>query len=266
MIINKNGCKIVPFPKERNVVLNVSKEAARKHNVYGFGEIDVTQSRKYINEIKEKTGEELSFTAFIVFCVAKAVDDYKEVHAIKVRKKLYIFDEVDCSTIIERELPNGKNIIRTLVIRNVNKKTYKQINDEIRSAQKAIIHGVLLGGSKEARKVSIFEKLPGIIRRFIWFKMRHDPWFKKNMAGTVNVSAVGMFGTKGGWALAPTLWPVNITVGGIVKRPGVVGDKIEIREYLCITLSVDHDVIDGGVAARFAGRLVNLIESCYGLV
>lgn len=41
--------------------------------------------------------------------------------------------------------------------------------------------------------------------------------------------------------------------------------RIEIREYLSLTLSFNHDVIDGAPAARFAQRLKELIESAYGL-
>ena len=41
--------------------------------------------------------------------------------------------------------------------------------------------------------------------------------------------------------------------------------RIEPRERLSLTLVFDHDVIDGAPAARFARRLVELIESGYGL-
>ena len=41
--------------------------------------------------------------------------------------------------------------------------------------------------------------------------------------------------------------------------------RIAIRDYLCMTLSFDHRITDGGPAARFANRLKDLIESGYGL-
>lgn len=45
----------------------------------------------------------------------------------------------------------------------------------------------------------------------------------------------------------------------------VVDGQIAIPEYLSLTISVDHDIIDGAPAARFAQRLKDLIESGYGL-
>jgi pyruvate/2-oxoglutarate dehydrogenase complex dihydrolipoamide acyltransferase (E2) component len=54
-------------------------------------------------------------------------------------------------------------------------------------------------------------------------------------------------------------------VGGIGVKPGVVDGHIAIREYLSLTISLNHDLIDGAPAARFTERLKDLIESGYGL-
>jgi pyruvate/2-oxoglutarate dehydrogenase complex dihydrolipoamide acyltransferase (E2) component len=40
---------------------------------------------------------------------------------------------------------------------------------------------------------------------------------------------------------------------------------IAIRDYLSLTISFDHETIDGALAARFTERLKELIESGYGL-
>jgi pyruvate/2-oxoglutarate dehydrogenase complex dihydrolipoamide acyltransferase (E2) component len=50
------------------------------------------------------------------------------------------------------------------------------------------------------------------------------------------------------------------------EKPGVVDGQIAIREYLSLTVSLDHDVIDGAPAARFVTRLKELIESGFGLL
>ena len=86
------------------------------------------------------------------------------------------------------------------------------------------------------------------------------------MAGTVGITAVGMFG-KGhsGWGIAPTTHSLGLVVGSIAWKPAVVEGRIEPREILNLTVVFDHDVIDGAPAARFARRLVELIESGYGL-
>jgi len=45
-----------------------------------------------------------------------------------------------------------------------------------------------------------------------------------------------------------------------------VDGQITIREYLSLTVSFDHNMIDGAQAARFTERLKELIESGYGLM
>ncbi len=53
----------------------------------------------------------------------------------------------------------------------------------------------------------------------------------------------------------------------VAERPAFAPDGgIERREYLSLTVSVDHDVVDGAPAARFIQRLNELIECGYGPV
>ena len=61
------------------------------------------------------------------------------------------------------------------------------------------------------------------------------------------------------------LYTLNITLGGIATKPGIVDGRVEPREYLQVTLSFDHDIVDGAPAARFAERLKGLIEAGTGL-
>ena len=46
----------------------------------------------------------------------------------------------------------------------------------------------------------------------------------------------------------------------------LVDGQIEAHDILSLTLSFDHDIIDGAPATRFSQRLKDLIESGYGLV
>jgi len=45
----------------------------------------------------------------------------------------------------------------------------------------------------------------------------------------------------------------------------MVGGSVKPREYLHVTLSFDHDIVDGAPAARFAARLRGLVEGAHGL-
>ena len=50
-------------------------------------------------------------------------------------------------------------------------------------------------------------------------------------------------------------------VGSIAKRPVLGDDALEEREHLCLTLSFNHDIIDGPPAARFTGCFAERLAS-----
>jgi len=83
--------------------------------------------------------------------------------------------------------------------------------------------------------------------------------------GTVMITSVGMMGKINGWVIPVGVHPLCFAIGSIVKKPGIVNDKIEVREYLYVTVLVDHDIIDGAPAVRALAKLTKLVESGYGL-
>jgi pyruvate/2-oxoglutarate dehydrogenase complex dihydrolipoamide acyltransferase (E2) component len=251
--------KVIPFPKIRRSAAAAYRSVHHKPMIHGLIEVDVTKARAGLREHQVKTGESLSFTAFLIACLAKAVDEHKAVQAYrKGRNQLILFEEVDVYTPIERDVAGQKQIM-PYIVRAANRKTFLEIHHEIRAAQVQDVEKVL----KRLQFLPTF-----LFRPFFWVFSwigRTYPWvWKKNM-GTVGISAVGMFGKGAGWGIpppTPTLW---ITEGGIGEKPGVVGGQIAIRDYLSLTISFDHDIIDGAPAARFIQRLKELIESGYGL-
>jgi pyruvate/2-oxoglutarate dehydrogenase complex dihydrolipoamide acyltransferase (E2) component len=54
-------------------------------------------------------------------------------------------------------------------------------------------------------------------------------------------------------------------VGGIATRPRYTDGVLVRRDILSLTLSFDHAMVDGAVAARFAERFRSLIETGHGL-
>jgi pyruvate/2-oxoglutarate dehydrogenase complex dihydrolipoamide acyltransferase (E2) component len=53
---------------------------------------------------------------------------------------------------------------------------------------------------------------------------------------------------------------LGLVVGGISSRPRVVDGRIEMRDVLDLTITIDHNVVDGAPAARFGAELRRLIE------
>ena len=80
--------------------------------------------------------------------------------------------------------------------------------------------------------------------------------------GTITVSNLGSYGIEQFCAIVNPPQAAILAVGAIVKKPVVnERDEIEIGHRMSITLSGDHRVVDGAVAAEYMAALRKLLES-----
>ncbi len=257
------------FPRFRNPTIDTMVWGRQRHHVPILLEIDVTVARSAIHRQKAKTGQSISFTGWIVKCLAQAVSQHKYVHALRQgQRQLVIFDDVDVTVIIERAIA-GETLPMPYIVRKANEKTVADIHAEIRAAQKSPIETgtVQVGTTQTAWMTQIFTMLPQCLRNlFFWQPLFRNPFLLKRTMGTISVTAVSMFGGSGlSWGIPIGIHPLLIAVGGIAKRPGVIHEEIVIREYVGLTVLFDHDVTDGAPVARFIRCLRELMESGYGL-
>jgi len=255
--MSNRGYTAEPFTLERQVIADIVQAAGRKRMIHGLIEADVTRPRERLREMKERTGEAFSFTGFLIYCCARAVDADKHIQAYRDwRNRLIIFDDVDVFTPIERSV-EGRNIVIPIVIKAANRKSIQEIHEEIRQAQASTGGRAALG-----KGIGV---IPAFIRRLAFRILDGAPHLMRQIGGTVVVTSVGMFGRGAGWGIPIISQPVGITVGGIVSRPSLAGGRLENREYLCLTVSLDHEIVDGAPAARFVERFKELVESGSGL-
>jgi len=257
---------VVDLTPGRRIWLNTLELSWTAHSIYGLLEVDVTVARKHIAVHKERTGESLSFTAFLAFCLAHAVEEHKEVQAcLKGRRQILLFDDVDIGLMVEHKA-GGKGALMGHVIQGANRKTYREIHDEIRAVQSAPVPSSRGMPSWFRSAMLLPWPLSRLTMALLRANRRRDPMSFVSMGGTVAITSVGMFGgSHSGWGLTPTPQSLGLVVGGIAWKPAVVEGRIEPREILNLTVMFDHDVVDGAPATRFTRRLVELIESGYGL-
>lgn len=250
----------------------------KRHHIPILAEIDVTAARAAIEKRRADTGEGLSFTGWVIKCLAQAASEHKRVHALRRgRHKLLVFDDVDVNIVVQRRLEGTdppEYLPMPYVIRRANEKTVEAIHTEIRGAQaKGLAPGEqtidLAEKMPSPRTIRVFARMPFFFRRAVyWNRLFHDPFRVKRTMGTVSVTSVGMFGKVGtglNWGVPIEFHPLTVALGSIARKPGFVADRIEAREFLGMTVVFDHDVVDGAPVAMFLQRLRELMESGYGL-
>jgi pyruvate/2-oxoglutarate dehydrogenase complex dihydrolipoamide acyltransferase (E2) component len=194
---NNADYQVVPYPKMRRLEAATLRSAQRTPMMHGLIEVDVTRARAFLREYQAKTGERLSFTAFLATCLAKAVEEHKAVQASrKGSKHLILFEEVDVYTPIERNVAGLKQITG-YTIRAANRKTFREIHHEIRAAQMQDVAQAL-------QRYQVFQFLPTVLLRFLLWVSRRYPQLLKKYAGTVGLTAVACLGrVPDGGSLSP---------------------------------------------------------------
>jgi len=253
--------KLSPMAK---VIDDYTTEAKKKNTINAFGSADITMPRRILREHKEKTGESISFTAFLIACYARVLEKHKYPMntLIKNRKYYYIFDEVDVQTNTERVIDGVKKPVN-LTIRNAHLKTLREIHTEIRQGQKKKVE--LTTGNRGGKAlIKYIPKLPRFIRKFIIHKTFTNPLLKKKLLGTVGLTAAGMMAkdtNELGWAVYMTPHSCSLGIGSMAKEYKLDKDgKVIERESLAVTLAFDHAVIDGGPAARFLQDIYYMVR------
>ena len=257
--MKKEGYRTESFPVTRRSALDAGRLGRHKHIVHALIEVDVSVARQVIGDHLRRTGEKLSLTAYVVYCLGRAISSNPHLHAyLNWRRRLVVFDHVNVLVLIETDA-DGVRVPMPHVLRRVDQRDYRDLNDELRLVQAdprsspgwEYLHRLL--------------RLPGIVRRvFAWIVTKVPQSFRAH-SSSVLVTAVGMFGEGAGWGIPKPSLTLTVTLGGIAERPGLFDGQIRAREYMSVTISIDHDVVDGAPAARFVRQFRRLLEEGSGL-
>lgn len=245
-----------PYPKLRNFVLDVMAEGRRKNTINLLLEAEVAPMQRHLARYSEETSDRISLTTYIAKSLACAIDEDRSMHAYRHGKsKLVVFDEIDLSVMVERDIGGGTLPV-AYIVRTANRKSIGDINKELQAAKIAPLgeHGPMSALEKR------FFELPSPLRKIIWFFIRRDPYLFKQLAGTVGITSMGMH-TCGPTVLIPiTPMTLTLSIGSISKRLVLENGCPVEREIIQMNLGADHDIIDGAPLMRFADRFRKTLE------
>uniref|UniRef100_UPI00046F1794 2-oxo acid dehydrogenase subunit E2 n=1 Tax=Komagataeibacter kakiaceti TaxID=943261 RepID=UPI00046F1794 len=84
--------------------------------------------------------------------------------------------------------------------------------------------------------------------------------------GTFSISNMGMYGVKSFSAIINPPQAAILAIAAAERRPVVRDDGIAIATVLTVTLSVDHRVVDGALAAEWVSAFRAVVENPMSLV
>jgi len=183
-------------------------------------------ARAHLNELAQKRGEgKISMTALLVRIVAWALERNRYLNASLIDGKIHLWNDVNIG--VATAIKNG---LIVPVVRGANRQSLSQIAAALQDLTTRAREGKL-----------------------VLQDVQH---------GTFTISNLGMYGIKQFRAIINPPESAILAVGAVVRKPVVIGEheEVAVRPMMSITLSADHRVIDGVVAARFLQDLAQAIE------
>ncbi|GAA3734369.1 pyruvate dehydrogenase complex dihydrolipoamide acetyltransferase [Leifsonia bigeumensis] len=177
--------------------------------------------RKAVNE---NISTKISVNDFVVKAVAAAFRDVPDANAIWTDEGTRRFDDVDIAIAVAIE--GG---LVTPVVRGVNRRSLGDVSESIRELAERGRAG----------------------------RLRQD----EIEGGSFSVSNLGMYGTQEFSAIINPPHSGILAVGAARKMPIVVDDELQIGTVMTVTLSADHRVLDGALAAQWLAAFVARIEN-----
>ncbi|NKY56725.1 dihydrolipoamide acetyltransferase family protein [Nocardia flavorosea] len=119
--------------------------------------------------------------------------------------------------------------------------------------------GLLVPNIKDAQTLSLRE----LCREIGWLAQTARDGragLSELRGGTFTISNIGVFGVESGTPLVNPGEAAILCVGAVNSRPWVFRGELAVRSVVTLTLSFDHRMIDGELAARFLATVAGALE------
>lgn len=229
------GDEIMDMDRMRKLIADhmVMSKHVSPH-VTSFVEADVTNlvqwRDKAKKEFEKREGEKLTFTPLFIEAVAKAIKDFPMINVSVDQTGTKIIKRKNINIGMAAALPSGNLIVP--VIKNADEKNLLGITKAVND----------LANRARANKLA-----PDEIQ-----------------GGTFTLTNVGNFGNVMGTPIINQPQVAILAVGSIKKKPAVIetpqGDMIGIRQFMFLSLSYDHRVVDGSLGGSFVRRVADYLE------
>jgi pyruvate/2-oxoglutarate dehydrogenase complex dihydrolipoamide acyltransferase (E2) component len=257
---------ILNYPSNRQFIFDIGRLGSQKHYVRGLVEVDVTEALRRIKELRAP-GRKLTLFSWLVKVAAETVVQHPPINGVRLAgNRILVYDDVDVSLTIEKVI-NGVAVPLPLTVRKANLKSAFEINDEIQAAKDQAVDdegNYVLGQKQDTFFMKLAAALPQWIRLIYWRKVILGERMQSIM-GSMMITSVGMVGSINGWIMPTGIHPVLLAMGSINKKEVLRDGEVQKRDILHLTISVDHDIVDGIPAAMFCDDLVKRLESAEGL-
>jgi pyruvate/2-oxoglutarate dehydrogenase complex dihydrolipoamide acyltransferase (E2) component len=259
--------QILRLTFERQLAIHAFAAMPATHLMVALLELDVTVAIAAI-DAQRRQGKRLSLFSYMVHAIAAAISEHPDLNLVCHGRRLARFEDVDVSVPVEVSTPAG-HFPRQVVLRCAHRRTAGELYADLEAARGRFEKQGAVGAEDKwyRRTMGLLRWVPGFVRTGLLRLFMRSAFRIKRSAGTTLVTSVGKFAAIPGFAFSFTTGPraAAFAVGGVVEKPWLHDGQMQPRSVLSLSVMVNHDLVDGAPAARFARRLKDIIESAEGL-
>ncbi len=227
---------VVPFPSivpgqeiplssmRKTIARRLAESKFSAPHFYVTVDIDMGAAVALREQLLNGENVKVSFNDLVLKACAKALSRFPMVNASWGGDKITTHREVHLGVAVS--IPDG---LITPVVRHTDRKSVLEISREVKD---------LAGRAREK-------------------KLRPEEF----MGSTFTVSNLGMFEVSEFTAIINPPEAAILAVGSVSKVPVVVDNEVAIGHRMKLTLSSDHRVVDGALAAQFLQEVRRLLEN-----
>ncbi len=229
--------------------------------IFGSVEIDVTDLEKYISQ-KRKEGIKITLTHIITLIIGRAFrNEVPEMNAFIRRGKVIQRKNIDA--MVSVLMADGQ--MGSVRVENTDVLTLGELSgllgNKINESRKGFENQTMQNKNMLARIPWPFRAWFFQIYKMITINLGLSIPFtgiNSNSFGSYVISNIGSLGLDQGYgALLPSSnVSLVLILGGVSKKPVVIGDQIVARRILSLSVTIDHRVVD----ASHGGRLFRFIK------
>ncbi|HLR54557.1 MAG TPA: dihydrolipoamide acetyltransferase family protein [Pseudogracilibacillus sp.] len=224
----KPGDKEIPLTGVRKVIAdNMVRSSNEIPHAWMTVEVDVTDLVRYRDKIKdsfkEREGFSITYFAFFVEAVTRALKEYPQLNCVWKEDKIVQRNDVNMSIAVAKD-----EELFVPVIKNAEEKS-------IQGIAKSINHLAMNARVGHLKP----EDMTG---------------------GTFTLNNTGTFGSVSSMGIINHPQVAILQVESIVKRPVIINDMFAARDIVNLSLSLDHRVLDGLICGRFLTRVKEILE------
>lgn len=223
------GDREIPITSIRKTIAeNMVRSKEEIPHAWMTVEVDVTDLVALRNRVKdsfkEREGFTLTYFAFFINAVARALKEYPSLNSTWTGDKIIERGDINISIAVAKE-----NELYVPVIKDAADKNITGIAKAIHQLAKKTHEGTL-------KQSDISD-------------------------GTFTVNNTGTFGSVSSMGIINYPQAAILQVETIVKRPVIINNMFAARDIVNLSLSLDHRILDGLICGQFLGRVKEILEN-----